>query len=44
MKTRYFDTKEKYFKFIDKNKGKQIKYFICKWTNHDKIKVVYEFI
>ena len=43
MKTRYFKNKKEYFKFIDKNKDKGIKTFLCTFTKK-YIKVVYQFI
>lgn len=43
MKTRYFKNNKEYFKFIDKNKDKDIKTFICTFTKK-YIKVVYQFI
>lgn len=43
MKTRYFKNNKEYFKFIDKNKDKDIKTFICTFTKK-YIKVIYQFI
>lgn len=43
MKTRYFKNNKEYFKFIDKNRDKEIKKFICTFTKK-YIKVVYQFI
>lgn len=43
MKTIYFKNNKEYFKFIDKNKDKDIKTFICTFTKK-YIKVVYQFI
>lgn len=43
MKTRYFKNKKEYFTFIDKNKDKNIKTFICTFTKK-YIKVIYQFI
>lgn len=43
MKTKYFKDKKEYFKFIDKNKDKYIKTFICTFTKK-YIKVIYQFI
>lgn len=43
MKTVYFKNNKEYFKFIDKNKDKDIKTFICTFTKK-YIKVVYQFI
>lgn len=43
MKTRYFKNNKEYFRFIDKNKDKTLKYFLCTFTKKC-IKVVYQFI
>lgn len=43
MKTIYFKNNKEYFKFIDKNKDKDIKTFICTFTKK-YIKVIYQFI
>lgn len=43
MKTRYFKNNKEYFKFIDKNKDKDIKTFICTFTKKH-IKLIYQFI
>ena len=43
MKTKYFKNNDEYFRFIDKNKNKIIKTFLCTFTKK-YIKVVYQFI
>lgn len=43
MKTRYFKNNDEYFRFIDKNRNKNIKTFLCDFTKK-YIKVVYHFI
>lgn len=43
MKIRYFKNNKEYFKFIDKNKDKDINTFICTFTKK-YIKVIYQFI
>ena len=43
MKTRYFKNNNEYFRFIDKNRDKNIKTFLCTFTKKH-IKVVYQFI
>lgn len=43
MKIRYFDTREKYFKFVNRNRNKKIKKFFVKMMKNGKIKVIYEF-
>lgn len=43
MKTIYFKNNKEYFRFIDKNKDKDIKIFLCTFTKM-YIKVVYQFI
>lgn len=43
MKTRYFKNSKSYFNFINKNRNKQIKNFICVFTKNN-IKVIYEFV
>ena len=43
MKTIYFKNNKEYFRFIDKNKDKNIKTFLCNFTKK-YIKVVYQFI
>lgn len=42
MKTRYFKDNESYFKFINKNRNKKLKYFLCSFTTNS-IKIVYQF-
>lgn len=43
MKVKYFKTSKSYFNFVNKNKDKKIKYFLCSFTQN-MIKVVYQFI
>ena len=43
MKKIYFKNNKEYFRFIDKNKDKNIKTFLCNFTKK-YIKVVYQFI
>lgn len=43
MKTRYFKNNDEYFRFIDKNRDKKLKHFLCTFTK-EYIKVVYQFI
>ena len=43
MKTIYFKNNDEYFRFIDKNRNKTIKTFLCTFTKK-YIKVVYQFI
>ena len=42
MKTKTFKNNAVYLKFINKNREKKIKKFMCTFKN-DKIKVIYEF-
>lgn len=42
MKTKYFKNNKQYFNFINKNKNRKIKVFICNFTKN-MIKVVYQF-
>lgn len=42
IKTRYFKSNKSYLNFINKNRDKKIKYFICK-TDKKLIRVSYEF-
>ena len=43
MKTKYFKNNKEYFNFIDKNRNKNIKKFLCTFTKK-YIKVIYQFI
>lgn len=43
MKIRYFKNNDEYFRFIDKNRNKIIKAFLCTFTKNN-IKVIYEFV
>lgn len=43
MKTRYFKNNNEYYRFIDRNRNKKIKKFLCSFTKK-YIKVVYQFI
>ena len=42
MKTKTFKNNTEYLKFINKNREKKIKKFMCTFKD-DKIKVIYEF-
>ena len=42
MKTKYFKNNKQYFNFVNKNKDRKIKVFICNFTKN-MIKVVYQF-
>lgn len=42
-KVRYFKDKDAYFRFVNKNRNKIIKKFICSF-NKNKIKVIYQFL
>lgn len=42
-KVRYFKDKDAYFRFVNKNRDKTIKKFICRF-NKNKIKVIYQFL
>lgn len=43
MKTRYFKNNDEYYRFINRNRNKNIKNFLCTFTKK-YIKVVYQFI
>lgn len=43
MKIRYFKNNDEYFRFIDKNRNKIIKTFLCTFTKNN-IKVIYDFV
>lgn len=43
MKTRYFKNNDEYYRFINRNRNKNIKKFLCTFTKK-YIKVVYQFI
>lgn len=43
MKTKYFKDSKSYFNFINKNRNKKIKKFMCTFTKNN-IKVIYEFV